>query len=293
MRKTLITLSAVAMVALVQSQALPKPKTETVTVNYDVEAARNVSASVFRVFQKLGKKTGKTIEHGTEDVLKGVANAYKNTWGKMIIEYGKTVAPIYKAYGDLIEEVNVNPSCNETCAITCFKPSKVDDGVSANWTLGFKRSCFEKTCGCKFIFEAKMNTIQGRKVIDAKAKKLQDAFENYNKQSNKLEKEAEQIIDNGIKKFEKRAEKLQRDYYDELRTTAIKELGCDQACVNTCTNANYFEFYEVPTCIAECKCSKVDGILDITGGKFSFSNLAMYADGDVDAWMTFKRNIRI
>ena len=158
MRKTLIALSAVAMVALVQSQAPLKPKTETVTVNYDVEAARNVSASVFRVFQKLGKETVQTAKSGTKDVLKGVANAYKNTWGKMIIEYGKTVAPIYRAYGDLIEEVNVNPTCNETCAITCFKPCKVDDGISANWTLGFKRSCFENTCGCKFSFEAKMNT---------------------------------------------------------------------------------------------------------------------------------------
>ena len=74
--------------------------------------------------------------------MKGVANAYKNTLGKMIIDYGKTVAPVYRAYGDLIEEINVNPKCNETCAITCFKPCKVNDGFTANWTLGFKRSCF-------------------------------------------------------------------------------------------------------------------------------------------------------
>jgi hypothetical protein len=286
MRKTLIALSSVALVALVQS-------TETVTVSYDANQAKNVTSSIFRVFQKLGNKAGKTAVRGTEDVLRGVSDAYKNTWGKMIIDYGKTVAPIYRAYGDLLEEVSVNAGCNETCAITCFKPCKVDDGISANWTLGFKRSCFENKCGCKFNIEAKMNTTQGRKEIDAKAKKLADAVNNADKQVAKLENEAQQIIDSGIKKFEKRAEKLQRDYYEELRNTAINELGCDSACVNTCTNANYFEFYEVPTCISECKCSMIDGTFDIANGKFSFSSLAMYADGDVEAWMSFKKNIRI
>jgi hypothetical protein len=102
MRKTLFALSTVALVALVQSQAVPTPtyptkptETETVTVDYNAENARNVSASVFRVFQKLGKKAANTVERGTEDVLHGVKNAYKNTLGKMVIEYGKTVAPIY------------------------------------------------------------------------------------------------------------------------------------------------------------------------------------------------------
>ena len=191
MRKTLITLSTIALVAIVQSQAVPKPPaktSETVTVNYDVEKARNVSTSVFRVFKKLGKEAAEAAEHGTKDIVKGVANAYKNTWGKMILEYGKTVGPVYRAYGDLIEEINVNPTCNETCAITCFKPSKVHDGVNANWTLGFKRSCFENTCGCKFNIESKLNTTAGRKEIDAKAKKLADAVNNVQKQGSSARK---------------------------------------------------------------------------------------------------------
>ena len=118
--------------------------TNNVTVNYDLDQANDLSNSIFRVFQKLGYKAGKTVVRGTEDVLRGVSDAYKNTLGKMIIDYGKTVAPIYRAYGDLLEEVSVNAGCNETCAITCFKPYKVNDGVNADWTLGFKRSCFEK-----------------------------------------------------------------------------------------------------------------------------------------------------
>jgi hypothetical protein len=252
-----------------------------------------VTTSIFRVFQKIGKKSATTVERGVEDVVHGLSNAYKNTYGKMIIDYGKTIAPVYEAYGELASEVQVNAACNETCAITCFKPCKVEKGVSQNWTLGFQRQCFENKCNCRFQFEAKMNTTQGKKEIDAKAKKLADAVDNYNKAHKQLENEAEKIVDDSIKKFEKRAEKLQNDYYNELRKTSIEELGCDPACVNTCTNPNYFEFYEVPECISECKCSKIDGVFDISKGKFSFSSLAMYSDNDVDAWRVFKRNMML
>ena len=288
MRKTIIALSTVALVAFTQAAV----KTETVSVSYDADQARNISNSIFRVFQKLGNKAGNTIERGTEEVVQGICNAYKNTYGKIILDYGKTIAPIYQAYGDLLGELNVNAGCNETCAISCFKPGKVERGMNSEWTLGFRRSCFENTCGCKFNIEAKMNTTQGRLEVDRKAQKLQDAVLNYTKQMKKLENEANQIIDEGIKKFETRVEKLQNDFYSELRTTAINELGCNSGCVNTCTNPLYFEFYEVPTCIAECKCSKLNASLKINEGKFSLSTLAMYADGDVDAWMVFKRNAK-
>lgn len=288
MRKTVIALSTLALVAFAQVA----PRTESIAVDYNEQQAKNVSNSIFRVFQKLGKQAGNTVEKGTQEVVQGVCNAYKNTLGKMILDYGKTIAPIYQAYGDFLQEFDVNAACNETCAISCFKPGKVEHGMNANWTLGFKRSCFENTCGCKFNIEAKMNTTEGRAIIDRKAKKLEDAIIKYDRNMRNLESEANQIIDDGIKKFETRVEKLQNDYYSELRATAINELGCDSACVKTCTNSLYFQFYEVPTCIAECKCSKIDGSLKINEGKFSLSSLAMYADGDVDAWMVLKRNVK-
>ena len=200
MRKTLIALSAVAVVALVQAQQIPPspifvPKTDNITIKYDEKIAKNVSSSIFRVFQKLGRQAIRTVNYGVDDVRQGLQDAYKNTWGKMIIEYGKTVAPIFRASGDLIEEFNVNPTCNQTCAITCFKPNMVYGyGPQYEWTLGFERSCFEKKCGCKFSIEAKMNTTQGKKEIDGKVKKLSDSFDNLNNKVVKIENEAEFII---------------------------------------------------------------------------------------------------
>jgi len=80
-----------------------------------------------------------------KDVLRAVRDGYRNAEGKMIIDYGKTVAPIYEAYADVIEEVNVLPGCNATCAISCYRPHKVKR-LDANFTLGFQRSCFENIC---------------------------------------------------------------------------------------------------------------------------------------------------
>jgi hypothetical protein len=93
----------------------------------DANKAKNVSNSIFRVFNRLAEKADYTVRNGADDVYSSVFNAYKNTYGKMIIEYGKTVGPVYKAGGDLIEEVSVNAGCNVTCAtFECFRPEYVD-----------------------------------------------------------------------------------------------------------------------------------------------------------------------
>jgi hypothetical protein len=35
----------------------------------------------------------------------------------------------------------------------------------------------------------------------------------------------------------------------------------------------------------------IKGALDISNGKYTLSSLAMYADGDVEAWMSFKNSL--
>ena len=128
MIKTLYVLSTVAMITVVQSQYAPQynytqPQKEYGVMTVDANKAKNVSNSIFRVFNRLANKVDYTVRNGADDVYSSVLDAYKNTYGKMIIEYGKTVGPVYKAFGDLIEEVSVNAGCNVTCAtFECFRP---------------------------------------------------------------------------------------------------------------------------------------------------------------------------
>ena len=172
MRKTLIALSAVAILGFVQSQApvtpvptvpdnytvpapvpVPVRKANNITVKFDEEAAKNASNSIFRVFKRLTNSAKDAVDRGVKDVENGLRDAYENTYGKMIIDYGKTFGPIFRAYGDIIEDVSVNATCNQTCAVKkCFFPRLVKKGLNfyePGWggdtsDLGFLRTCSEK-----------------------------------------------------------------------------------------------------------------------------------------------------
>jgi hypothetical protein len=80
----------------------------------------------------------------------------------MIIDFGKTFGPIFRDSADLIKDISVNATCNQTCAVReCFYPDRVKYGLNYyedswdSYDLGFEKSCFENRCGCKFNIVAK------------------------------------------------------------------------------------------------------------------------------------------
>lgn len=98
MRKTLIALSAVAILGFVQSQGgwetvptvpdnytvpvapapVPVRKANNITVKFDEEAAKNASNSIFRVFKRLADSAKWAVNNGVDDVYSGLRTAYKN-----------------------------------------------------------------------------------------------------------------------------------------------------------------------------------------------------------------------
>jgi hypothetical protein len=96
MRKTLIALSAVAILGYVQSQAVsnetyipyypvpvapapvPVRKANNITVKFDEEAAKNASNSIFRVFKRLTDSAKYAVVNGVDDVYSGLRTAFKN-----------------------------------------------------------------------------------------------------------------------------------------------------------------------------------------------------------------------
>jgi hypothetical protein len=96
MRKTLIALSAVAILGFVQTQAVsnetytpyypvpvapvpvPVRKANNITVKFDEEAAKNASNSIFRVFKRLADSAKWAVANGVDDVYSGLRTAFKN-----------------------------------------------------------------------------------------------------------------------------------------------------------------------------------------------------------------------
>lgn len=52
-----------------------------------------------------------------EDLVKGLANAYRNTQAKIILNWGKTVSPVIEDFGDLADDLYVNDTCDQDCAV--------------------------------------------------------------------------------------------------------------------------------------------------------------------------------
>lgn len=248
------------------------------------QEAERMTNSVMQKFRQFGERAVKENSKEAEQLCKSLGDAYKNTVGKIILEYGNTIAPVYKAYGDLMGELQVNSACNETCAVKCWKPKK-HEVINSQYILGFERTCFN-ACNCKFKFETSFNTTAGQQKIN----NYNNAIDNLEKQTNKLAQEAKSIVQPALDAFGDNAAKLQKDYLDTLKKSAIQDLGCDAKCVNVCTDSDYFEFWEVPACISDCKCTKVDSVLDISQGKYNLPQLALYADGNIEAWQLFKKN---
>lgn len=91
------------------------------------------------------------VAERSEDLLRGLANAYKNTNAKVILNWGKTFSPVIEDFGDLLDDAYVNSTCDQDCAVQCFREDKFFDGK-----FPFRPECLRK-CGCEFEIDKKIN----------------------------------------------------------------------------------------------------------------------------------------
>jgi len=91
-------------------------------------------------------KTATDEEAGA--LAQAIADSYKTTQAKIILNFGKTIVPVYEAELDLLKLTKTNDECNVDCATKCFEP----DYDRNNFT--FEKACMKK-CKCNFKFEEK------------------------------------------------------------------------------------------------------------------------------------------
>jgi len=62
------------------------------------------------------------MKNETHAFRRALADAYKNTEAKLILNFGKTVVPAIRAWADVASEYNVSQTCDHECAVACFDP---------------------------------------------------------------------------------------------------------------------------------------------------------------------------
>ncbi len=76
-----------------------------------------------------------------------MADAYRNTAGKVILNFGSTVVPAVKSWADLAGNLNVDQNCNQTCALNCVVPV---EGHPLG--LSLDKKCL-KSCPCSYSID--------------------------------------------------------------------------------------------------------------------------------------------
>ena len=99
-----------------------------------------------------------------------LADAYKTFLAKLYLEYGETFGPVYDAWADYVNSLDMGDSCDTACvADSCFNPR-----MHVDYT------CVEN-CGCKFNYDEFKSAYQG----------VEEAYRDL---FNKLGKDGEEIL---------------------------------------------------------------------------------------------------
>lgn len=59
-----------------------------------------------------------------------------------------------------------------------------------------------------------------------------------------------------------------------LKKHAVKDLGCEEECVNGCVNRDYITFWEMPECLQYCRCEQT--VLKMDHGRYNYASLMSY-----------------
>ena len=59
---------------------------------------------------------------------------------------------------------------------------------------------------------------------------------------------------------------MTKEYFDLIDDHAEAFFGCDQKCVDRCTDPKKYNLYTVDRCLERCRCGN-GGVIDITQGK--------------------------
>ena len=97
---------------------------------------------------EFGKKVHRTAKDSCKNIRQALADVYKNTGAKLVLNFGTAFAPVIENFGDLMEELNANEYCDQECAVKCWEPEEFFDGNM----FGFDSYCLKQECGCTFRF---------------------------------------------------------------------------------------------------------------------------------------------
>ena len=259
---------------------------QTHNITVDWNEIEETSESINDKWEDYGAYERNITRVQQRDLQKALENTYKNTIGKLLMEYGSLVEPLVENAEQVQDAVEVNPTCDNECGMRCFQPDTYDF-FNSTWVYNFNQTCFH-ACGCQFKFESWNATQQDQLVNDIE--NLEDNLDAFEAYGARMSQTAQNILVPALERYNQRSADLQNEYLKTVRATAIEDLGCDSTCVNYCTNGYYVTFYDLSSCIDLCYCDGLESAINLDDGTYNMPQLVLYAKGSKQALSALYRN---
>lgn len=212
-----------------------------------------------------------------------LGKAFANTAAKIILNFGKVVGPVAEEWATIMQYVQVNPMCDQNCAVKCLNPKKRD-------TMYFDTKCLA-SCKCQFD----ISKIKPEKVR-MMAKNLEESIDESSDFWDRRITEFKKIVEPRIDYYLKKERELHEDFGDLLEKHAVDTFGCDKRCIDECYRETdeeefFVNFWELPMCVSNCRCS-FNNLINIERKPVS-KNINLHhvmRDADKESWALFKKN---
>lgn len=210
-----------------------------------------------------------------QNLTNALANAYTNSVGQLILNFGKTFVPVAKDWAQLAETTAVEPGCDYECALNlCISPYEAGNPDF---------ECMSTYCDCNFLI-----TSLPQREVQRRMSNYQHSTEHLENFLNEQGQEFVQSIQPAVQDYMIAEQQVYQDFADLVQTHAVNDFGCDATCVTDCTNQQFMNFREIPVCVAQCPCNQQ--VLNITGGSYNYPSLMAYSQYNLQAWSFFKLN---
>lgn len=107
---------------------------------FSIEVDTDRFNTVVEDLKDFGEEYFEHTESERQELMKVLANSWTNTGAKIILNFGKTVAPVVSEWAEIMKDVQVNDDCDQDCAVKCLDPRAKD-------TMFFNKDCLQ-SCKC-------------------------------------------------------------------------------------------------------------------------------------------------
>ena len=170
------------------------------------------------------------------DFITTVQDKYAQQLSKVYLEFGKTVHPKVQSFADLLKALSPNVSCNQDCFFNdYYKPLMNGNLYNYESDQQQEEARVEQIiadCGCSnwvdvdAVDQALTNFTQESQILNDKISYEINDFVNTVHQAHQDQKEKEI--------------QFTSKYYDFLNKQAVQLAGCNQTCVNGCTDPTVY-----------------------------------------------------